>query len=633
MDLFTREQGTYRWGSFTLDPVRRSLTCNDASIKLAERLFDVLLYLVANHGRVVERDELLQAVWPGRVVEDSNVGQAIFELRKVLKAGGGADRSIVTVPGRGFRFAEPVAFDAASPAASAQPESPPVAPWWRGHLPLGIALLSLVAAGLSLAFWASHAPFPASGGPAERAFAPPPHSVAVLAFDNMTGDPAEAYVSEGLSEQLIDSLTQIDAMKVAARTSAFSFQGSHATVDQIAHALNVGAVLAGSIRRTSTRVVITAQLTNALTGFNIWSKTYECDPKDIVNVQSDIALAVVRLLQVALPGDGPTKLNLGGTTNPAAYDAYLRGMKLRHGAHGVSDYQAALAEFDKAVALDPGFAMAHAKRAITLVAVWVLGTFSSGAEPQHLIQQAREAADRAVALAPMLGAAHSARGAILGYMVLDPAGAFGEQVKAKALTPGSAGIESNYASAALALGHVDLAMEAARRAAELDPLDPDYWGELGHVLYEAHRYGEALAALDREQKVGGSLPHHHTVLRALLLLMTGHAAEARALCAAGADWQDNQLLALADHALGHTAAADADLAKVSTALGDGAAAHLAQVYAQWGRKAEALHWFETAVRQHDPGLLDVQVDPLLDPLRDDPRFKAGLARLSASVTH
>ena len=629
MDLFLREQGVYRFGQYSLDPVRRALVCDGERIKLAERLFDVLLYLVANHGRVVERDELLQAVWAGRTVEDSNVGQAIFALRKALKAGGGAESAIITVPGRGFRFAEPVSFQPEE-ARTEPAELPAPAPTfrWHGSLSLILALVALVVALLGTVVWRDR-PADTSGKPSEAPFAPPPHSVAVLAFDNLSGDPGQAYLSDGLSEQLIDSLTQINAMQVAARISAFSFRGNHATIGQIARALNVGAVLAGSVRHTGNRVVVTAQLTNALTGFNIWSRTYDRDQRQMVTVQTDIALAVARSVQVALPGDESASLSLGGTASGAAYDAYLRGMNLRRAAHAVADYQAALGEFDRALTLDPGFALAHAKRAVTLVAVESLGTTTTAAQHQ-MIQQAQDAADRAVALAPMLGVAHSARGAVLGHLLLDHEGAFSEQEKAKALTPGNAGIESNYASAALALGHVELAVEAARRSADLDPVDADSWGQLGQVLYEGHRYAEALAALDRERAVIAVLPQRHSVLRALVLLMMGQAQAARDICAAGRDWQENQLLALADHALGQPAAAEADLLKVRAALGDDAASNFAEIYAQWGRKAEALRWFDRAVQMRDPGLLHVALDPLLDPIRGEPQFKAGLQRLAAA---
>ncbi len=627
MDVFERSQGTYLFGRYNLDPVRRALFLDGERVKLAERLFDVLFYLVANHGRVIERDELLKAVWAGRVVEDNNVGQAISALRKILRSGG-AEATVVTVPGRGFRFAEPVRFEPSAPIGILQD-----AQWgqeasrWHRVGPLVLATLALVLAAASLGSWVTRAPPQALLPPrAEKPFAPPAHSVAVLAFDNMTNDPAQTYLSDGLSEQLIDLLTQISALQVAARVSAFSFRGSHADVGQIAHALNVGAVLAGSVRHIGNRVVIAAQLTNALTGFNVWSKIYDREQSEFANVQSDIALAVAQAMQVALPRDERAKLNLGGTANMAAYDAYLRGMSLRRGAHAATDYQAALAEFDRALALDPQFGLGYAKRAITLVAVISSGTNTS-AEQHQMMLQAQQAADQAVALAPNLGAAHSARGAVLGHLLLDRAGAFSEQVKAQDLSPGNASIESNYASAALALGHVDLAAAAARRAAELDPLDPNFWGQLGLVLYEGHRYGEALDALDRERAVAGTLPVRHDVLRALVLLMMGHPEAARTICAAGRDWQEIQLLALADRKLGRQADADADLARLRAALGDDAASNFAEIYAQWGEKAEALRWFDTAVRMRDPGLLHATLDPLLDPIRDEPQFKELLARL------
>ena len=618
----------YRWGRFTLDPGRRSLCCDGETVKVSERLFDVLHYLVANCDRVVGRTDLLETVWGGRIVDDNNVSQAIFEVRKILKAGGGTDRSIVTIPGKGFRFVEPVTARPVS-RGLVDAEQPTRLNWRRSHLALAAALLALVIAGFSLAIWTVRTPVPTSRHTADRAFSPPAHSVAVLAFDNLSGEPGQSYLSDGLSEQLIDSLTQIKQLRVAARISAFSFRGGHATIDQIAHALNVGAILAGSVRRTGSRVAVTAQLTDALTGFNIWSRTYNRDQKEMITVQSDIALAVARSMRLLPLEADQIRLTLGGTSNAAAFDAYLRGMNFRRNARALADYQAALAEFDRALTIDPGFALAHAKRAITLVAIQALGTSSTPAE-QHLVQDATAAADRAVALAPMSGAAHSARGAVLGHLLLDKRGAFDEQAKAIALAPGNASIESNYASAALALGRVGEAVAAARRAAELDPLDPNFWGQMGQVFYEGHRYREALEALDRERAVAGTLPLRHRVLNALVLLMTGQAQAARTMCSSGSDWQENQLLALADHALGHQAAAEADLTRVQAALGDDAASNYAEIYAQWGMKAEALRWFDKAVRTRSPGLLDVRLDPLLDPIRGEPQFKVSLARLDQS---
>ncbi len=626
MDVFLREQGSFQWGRFTLDPVRRSLCCDGARVKLAERLFDVLLYLVANHGRVVERDELLREVWTGRIVEDNNVSQAIFELRKVLKAGEGGDRSIVTVPGRGFRFAEAVTFELAPPAeavAEVAADMPPSleTPWWRGHALLGAMLLSMVMALLSLAFWASRAPAPASGQVAEKMFDPPAHSIAVLAFDNMSGDPNQVYFSDGLSEQLIDSLTRIEAIEVAGRVSSFSFRGSHATIGDIARALNVSAVLAGSVRRAGNRVVVTAQLTNARNGFNMWSATFNRDQGDVVTVETDIAEAVVQSLQGSLAGGDSAKLTLGGTANTAAYDFYLRGTQLEHTAKGEADHREALTDFDHAVALDPLFARAHGGRSKALANIAMLGAVGSSAAQHKLLQDALSAADRAVALAPGWGQSHSLRAWVLNFGLLDHAAAEREMEQALLLTPGSAAIEGNDANIELAVGHLDQAVAAGRRGTQIDPLSVNAWGQFGRILFMAHRYDEAAEALHHAAVLGDGLRPIYVGLLGGVLLMQGQPDAARTLCAPAANLEEKEVLAIAEQRVGRKTEAEANLAKLRADQGDAGAFSYAEIYAQWGQKADALTWLETAARLRDPGMAEIGIDPMLDPIRGEVEFQ------------
>jgi TolB-like protein/DNA-binding winged helix-turn-helix (wHTH) protein/tetratricopeptide (TPR) repeat protein len=621
MDLFLREQGSFRWGRFALDPLRRSLSCDGERVKLAERLFDVLLYLVANHGRVVERDELRREVWAGRNVEDNNVGQAIFELRKVLKAGGSTDRSIVTVPGRGFRFAEPVTFELAPVEEAAGPAASPGGGWWRGHIPLGVALLSLIMALLSLAFWAGSGKAPAGGQAADKLFAPPAHSVAVLAFDNMSGDPNQTYFSEGMSEQLIDSLTRVEAIEVAGRTSSFSFRGSHATIGEIARALNVSAVLAGSVRRAGKRVVVTAQMTNARDGFNMWSATYDRDQGDVVTVETEIAQAVVQSLLGRLAGGDTAKLTLGGTGNTAAYDFYLRATQIEHTAKGEADHRAALADFDRALALDPGFARAHGGRSKALANIAMLGAVGNSAAQHTLFQDALAAADRAVSLAPGWGQSHSLRAWVLNFGFLDHAAAEREIEQALLLTPGSASIEGNYANIELAAGHLDQAMEAGRRGTQIDPLSVNAWGQFARILFMARRYDQAAEALQHAAVLGDGLRPVYVGLLGGVLLMQGHPDAARTLCAPAANLEEKEVLAIADQRLGRAAEAEANLAKLRADQGDAGAFSYAEIYAQWGRKDDALTWLATAARLRDPGLAEVRIDPMLDPIRDEARFK------------
>jgi TolB-like protein/DNA-binding winged helix-turn-helix (wHTH) protein/Tfp pilus assembly protein PilF len=641
MDLFAQEHGSFRWGSFTLDPRRRSLSCDGEVVKLAERLFDVLLYLVSNHGRIVERDELLREVWAGRIVEDNNVSQAVFELRKVLKTGKNADRSIITVPGRGFRFAEPVTFELAPPADAPPPEATkrgqmadqavsPGLPWWRGHIPLGVALFSLMMAMLSLAIWVSHRPAPAGGQMAEKNFDPPAHSVAVLALDNMSGDPNQAYFSDGLSEQLIDSLTQFDAIEVAGRVSSFSFRGSRATIADIARALNVSAILSGSVRRAGDRVVVTAQLTNARNGFNMWSTTFNRAQGDVVTVQTEIAQAVVRSLQGTLAGGDSAKLILGGTDKSAAYDFYLRGTQLEHTARDEADHRAALAAFDRAVALDPGFARAHGGRSKALANIAMLGAVGSSAAQHQLFQDALSAADRAVALAPGWGQAHSLRAWVLNFGLLDHDAAEREMEQALLLTPGSAAIEGNEANIELAVGHLDRAVESGRRGTQIDPLSVNAWGQFGRILFMAHRYDDAAQALHHAAVLGDGLRPIYVGLLGGVLLMQGQTAAARTLCAPAANLEEKEVLAIADQRLGRAAEAEVDLARLRADQGDAGAFSYAEIYAQWGQKAAALTWLETAARLRDPGMAEVGIDPMLDPIRAEPKFRAVQTELAVS---
>jgi serine/threonine-protein kinase len=437
----------------------------------------------------------------------------------------------------------------------------------------------------------------------------------------MTGDPTQAYISDGLSEQLIDALSGIEALQVAARTSSFSFRGKAATVTDIAHALNVGDILEGSVRRQGNRLVITAQLINARTGFHVWSKTYNQDAGDLLTAEIAIAQAVTRSLETSLLGDNAAVLTLGGTTNPAAFDAYLRGVRLQETAKDPVGIRAALQQLDAALGLDSNFARGHAVRAFARARLGDIGAVTDPAQLRQTFADALADADRAIVLAPTLGAAHSVRGLVLQWGFLDLQGDAAEQVRARDLSPGGATIERNFAESAIALGNLDQAIAAARRATQLDPMATGAWTVLAHAFFMARRYTETIAALRHAEAVTGAMPPALTYLLGKAELMRGDPAAARAACAGARTWLEDMVLALAAHALGQQHEAEAHLAAIQAKLHDAGAYNYAVIYAQWGQRADALQWLQAAWRLRDPGLVDIKVNPMLDPVRDAPEFQ------------
>jgi TolB-like protein len=239
------------------------------------------------------------------------------------------------------------------------------------------------------------------------AFSPPPHSVAVLPFINMSGEKEQEYFSEGLTEELLNSLAEINGLQVAARTSAFSFGGKDTDIGTIARELNVGAVLEGSVRRSGNTLRVTTQLINAVTGFHLWSHTYDRDLGDVLKLQTEIATAVAGALKVTLLGDIASKIELGGTRNPAAFDAYLRGAQdLNNSVPNFKLLQSALASFTEAISLDANYALAFAARSQALIDESAY--FATGAAIREGFDKALADARHALALAPDLPEADGA---------------------------------------------------------------------------------------------------------------------------------------------------------------------------------------------------------------------------------
>ena len=356
------------------------------------------------------------------------------------------------------------------------------------------------------------------------AFNPPPHSIAVLPFVNMSGDKEQEYFSDGLTEELLNSLAEMNELQVAARTSSFYFKGKDVDLGTVAHKLNVGAVLEGSVRRSAHTIRITAQLINAVTGFHLWSKTYDRDLGDVLKLQTEIATAVASALKVTLLGDVAAKVELGGTRNPDAFDAYLRGAKAYSSRHEAKDIPAAIAAYTEAIRLDPHYALAFAARSIALAAV--AGEAATKAAMREGFDKAQEDARQALALAPDLAQAHLASANVSELGTLDFTQASDAYKRALALAPGNAEVLRLNGKFAAYMGQFDAGVAAARRAVVLDPLARASHSVLGRTLYVAHRYQEAVAALAEVLSLDPDYKHLRPS-RVRLLRARGSAERAR----------------------------------------------------------------------------------------------------------
>jgi TolB-like protein/Tfp pilus assembly protein PilF len=462
--------------------------------------------------------------------------------------------------------------------------------------------------------------------PTEIAFNPPAHSIAVLPFVNMSGDPKEDYFSDGISEELLNALSRLNDLQVVARTSSFSFKGKDVDVATIARKLNVGAVLEGSVRRAGNTVRITAQLINTVTGFHLWSETYDRPINDIFKVQTEVATAAAQQLEIKLAGDESAKFAIGGTKNPDAYDAYLRALRLADTSGGL-DLRVPLTLLDQAIALDPNYAAAYALRAELLIPL----SFEPNLEgAKGLREQAHASAERAVALAPDLGEAHIALADVYARILQDYVGAAAEDDRALAIAPGSAYVQGNVGAWMGAFGNIDSALVAAQRAVSLDPQSAGPYLNQAQALYSARRYSEALAALRHARAL---LPDSGSLNRLFIevLFRAGQVEQAQQLLETPTtqvtERDRHHLLAMVYHALGRQVDAEHELDQYKTLVADARPYRFAQIYAQWGDAPAALQSLVRAEQAHGIYIWLLKMDPLLDPIRNEPQFKALLARM------
>ncbi len=458
------------------------------------------------------------------------------------------------------------------------------------------------------------------------------NSVAVLPFKNVGGDQDQSYFSDGLSEELRATLARDQRLQVMAQASSATFRESNDDAITIASKLGVAFLLVGSVRRSGEIVRITSDLVDGATGFSRWSHTFDREMQDIFAVQSEIANTVASALVAEVgsaDGIATAKAKLaaapGATANVEAYDAYLRGRALYDLSVDETSERAALAQFDAAIEADPDYAAAHAARARSLTAI--ANQYGDVAQLAGLYDAAVASAKRAIAIAPDFAEAHSTLGYTLFQGRLDARAAREPFERSRRLGAGEATVMARYAQYSARIGRDRAAAEAIGRALILDPLNPLIHRAAASIEYAARRYAESIPHANKALKLNPRMSRANAAIGDALLML-GRDDEARAAYSAE-PVDDFRLtgLAIVEHRLGNTAAAGAARSKLVAELGDRVLYQQAQLHAQWGERDAAIKRLEMARKIGDSGLIYLRNDPLLDPIREDPRF----GRLLASM--
>ena len=458
-------------------------------------------------------------------------------------------------------------------------------------------------------------------------------SVAVLAFANLSDDKGSEYFSDGISEELLTVLQKIPGLHVAARTSAFSFKGKNATAQEIGQKLGVARLVEGSVRKAGDVVRIAARLTQAETGEQLWSENYTRNLKDVFAVQTELAQTIVGQLSGQLThgaADPAAKAAIqaqvqaaekGGTKNVEAHQHYLQG-RFYTNRHSEKSAGEALVEYQRAVELDPSFALAWAGLAQTHVWYCSFSTELGRAAFDAHLARARETSARALALEPNLPEALRARADIQLNFDFDWKAA-GETLRtALALAPADPALLTDAGTLAIAKGDAAGGIALYREAVALDPVNPLARSFLAFNLGLTRQFAEAQTEYSRLVELNPAMPWAHAGLGVSFLLQGKFEEAAVAAQDDAAEWARLLVVAMARWSQKRIPEADAALARLTESSADTAAYQIAEVYAYRGEKDRAFEWLERARRQRDPGLGSLRSDPFLAHLQEDPRWIA-----------
>ena len=625
----------HRFGQFALNPKKRTLTHADSPIALTGRAFDVLLFLAQHPNRLVTKEELLRAVWGDTFVEEGNLAQYISHLRKALGDVSEQPQLIVTIARKGYQFTADVTVGDATDAAR-QPAVQVSTAGSPAQTQTGIENPAAEAISRSAMHWkkvgvvGTCAVLLASVGVASlRHFGSmaPPRSqkimLAVLPFQNLTGDPEKEYLADGLTEETISLLGRLnpEQLGVIARTSVMGYKHKDERLDQIGRDLSVQYVLENSFRQSGDHIRLTSQLIQVEDQTHLWSQDYDYPLKDILKIEDDIAVALAHEIRVRLTSQQQAEFGQWRPVNPEAFDAYLQGYYFFQ-KHTDKDRGRAAEYYKRATQLDPSYALAWAGWSGVLE--WQASRGIIRAEEGN--QLAREAVERALALNPNLAAAHAQMGRLKQRVDFDWAGADASFQRAIAAEPGNLESVRLAATSAAVRGRFDEAVRLDHRAVELDPLSGDSWERLAETEFSMGQLDEAAAHAQKAVELSPDV-YPGRILLSEIYVLQGRSQNALTEIES-AHYQPLRALpqAIAYYALGRERESDAALSELMANPAN--AYQIAEVYAFRNQSDKAFEWLDRAYLQRSGTLSGMKVDPLMKNLRRDPRYAAFLRKIN-----
>lgn len=589
----------YEFGPFRLDLEERLLTHSGQSVPLPPKVFDTLVLLIEHRGRIVKKEDMMKMLWPDRYVEESNLSQNIFMLRKILVEGPGSDQYIETIPKRGYRFIGNVTElqelienpeeEALAPVTEPAPEVHEEKPARSDETKISIAVLPMV---------------------------------------NEGRDPAWEYLSDGITDSLIKLLSQLPQVHVIARSLVYHYKGKEADALKMGRELTADTVLVSRVVAREGRLIIKAELVEVSTGWRLWGEQYQPQISDIRKLEDEVSRNICTTLHLKLTEEEKKRVSKHETENAEAYQAFLMGRYYRN-KRTAEGYEKAIACFEDAIKLDPDYALAYSALADSYVSYDFYGILP----PWETSTKAKSAAISALVIDDTLAEAHTSLGCVKMMYERDWSNAEREFKRAIELDPELAHAHNWYSHFLMAMGRIDESFVECQIALKLDPLDDSINQYLGWHHIHARQFDRAIAQLEKTLAINPDF--------FLARVTLGMAYEQKGEVAKGIEEfkraykLDKSSLVLGF--LGHAYARAGNIREAQKILDELEELSkriyvppfsIGLIYTALGETNEAFEWFEKAYAAQNEWLNWWKVSPHVDILRSDPRSTDLLKRLN-----